>query len=321
MLEGIIPILFVPFDAHGAIDGPGLRRVLRFELDGGVAGIGINGFASEAYKLDDAERRRTVALVAAELAGSVPLVIGLAPGSTETAIAQAREFSRHRPAALMVLPPATMQLPPDALVEHFVALGQAAAAPVMVQQSPHIQGYRGTGLTAAALAEIADRAPNVRYFKIEGPGAAERISALRPLIDPQRVRLFGGGGGITLPDELRAGASGLIPGVGFNEYFCRAWPLWRAGRQAEALQLLAQIQPMVAAVSGPGHEFSLHARKYLLQRAGLIDSAHVRRPTVPVAPASLTALDSIVATLDLRIARLGARSSATVPAGNGGQHG
>ena len=50
--------------------------------------------------------------------------------------------------------------------------------PVMVQQAPQIQGYSGTGLETADLAEIADCAPNVRYFKIEGPGAAARIAAL-----------------------------------------------------------------------------------------------------------------------------------------------
>ena len=49
MLEGIIPVVFIPFDAQGEIDEPGLRRVVRFELDGGVDGIGVNGFASEAY--------------------------------------------------------------------------------------------------------------------------------------------------------------------------------------------------------------------------------------------------------------------------------
>ena len=86
MLEGIIPVVFIPFDAQGEIDEPGLRRVVRFELDGGVDGIGVNGFASEAYKLTDDERRRAVEIVAGEVSGNAPLVIGIAPGSTEAAI-------------------------------------------------------------------------------------------------------------------------------------------------------------------------------------------------------------------------------------------
>lgn len=303
MLEGIIPIVFVPFDTQGAIDEPGLRRIVQFELEGGVDGIGINGFASEAYKLTDDERRKTVEIVTSEVANSVPLVIGIAPGSTEAALQQAHEFAKYQPAALMTLPPGTMKLDPQTLVEHYVTLGQAANAPVMVQQSPHIQAYSGTLLPAESLAEIAERSPNVQYFKIEGPGAADRIAELRPLIDTSRVTMFGGGGGITLPDELRAGSCGLIPGVGFNDYFVRVWPLWKAGKTDEALALLAEVQPLISAVSGPGHEFSLHARKYLMKRAGYIEHVTVRRPTVAVTTQEMAALDSIVDRLDLRIAR------------------
>ena len=305
MLKGIIPIVFIPFDQHGLIDEAGLRRIVQFELDGGVDGIGINGFASEAYKLTDDERRQTVEIVATEVAGSVPLVIGIAPGSTEAAIQQAKEFARYQPAALMVLPPATMKLDPQALVDHYVTLGDAVDSPIMIQQSPHIQGYSGTLLSAESLAEAVDRRGNIQYLKIEGTGAAERIAALRPLVDTSRITMFGGGGGITLPDELRAGSSGLIPGVGFNEYFVKAWPLWDAGKTAEAMAVLDEIQPLVSAVSGPGHEFSLHARKHLMKRAAYIDHSTVRRPTVAVTSDDMTALDGIVDNLDLRIARFG----------------
>lgn len=305
MLQGIIPIVFIPFDQQGSIDEAGLRRIVHFELEGGVDGIGINGFASEAYKLTDDERRRAVDIVAAEVGDSVPLVIGIAPGSTEAAIQQAQEFARYQPATLMVLPPATMKLDPQALVDHYVTLGDAADSPIMIQQSPHIQAYSGTLLSAEPLAEAVDRCANIHYLKIEGPGAADRIAALSPLVDTTRITMFGGGGGITLPDELRAGSSGLIPGVGFNEYFVKAWPLWASGKTDEAMAVLDEVQPLVSAVSGPGHEFSLHARKYLMKRAGYIDHTIVRRPTISVTSDDMTALDSIVDNLDLRIARRG----------------
>ena len=108
MVEGIAPIVFTPFDENGDIDADGLRRIVRFEMDGGVHAIGINGFASEAYKMTDGERLETVAIVADEVAGQVPLIVGLAAGSTEAVIRQARELEIYQPAAYMVLPPATM---------------------------------------------------------------------------------------------------------------------------------------------------------------------------------------------------------------------
>ena len=50
MLEGIAPILFTPFDENGEIDAPGLRNILRFEFDGGVHAIGINGLPAKPIR-------------------------------------------------------------------------------------------------------------------------------------------------------------------------------------------------------------------------------------------------------------------------------
>ena len=281
-LAGVIPVVVVPFDGAGAIDERPLRDVVRFELDGGVHGIGVNGFASEAYKLTDAERVRVARAVADEVAGRVPVVVGIAPGSLEAAVAHAEELADLGPASLMTLPPATFGLGGDALVEFYVELARRSPVPVMVQQAPHVHAYSASELSAAQLAAIADAAPTVTAFKIEGRAAAARIAELAPLVAGRDVALFGGGGGITFLDELRAGATGLIPGVGFNERFVDAWAAWVAGDVARAEALVAELQPLVQAVSGPGHEFSIHARKRLLHRAGLIPAATVRRPTVRV---------------------------------------
>ena len=56
MLQGVIPIVLVPFDDKGRVDERSLRRVVRFELEAPIDGLGIGGFASEAYKLTDQER-------------------------------------------------------------------------------------------------------------------------------------------------------------------------------------------------------------------------------------------------------------------------
>jgi dihydrodipicolinate synthase/N-acetylneuraminate lyase len=300
-LTGIIPVVVVPFDETGAVDERALRRVVRFELDGGVHGIGVNGFASEAYKLTDGERLQVASAVADEVSGSVPLVIGIAPGSLEAALAQADALSRLAPASLMTLPPSTFGLGGQTLVEFYVEFGLRSPAPVMVQQATHIHAYAASHLDANDLASIADGAPAITAFKIEGPGAPARIAELASRLAGRDISLFGGGGGITFLDELRAGACGLIPGVGFNERFVAAWDAWAAGDGERAASLVTELQPLITAVSGPGHEFSIHARKQLLLRAGLVPSAYVRRPTVVVDDAALALVVSTADTLGLRL--------------------
>ena len=302
MIEGIVPILFTPFADDGAIDASALRRITRFELDGGVHGIGINGFASEAYKLSDAERHRNAEIVSAEVAGQVPLIIGMAPLSSEVAIQQAREYAKCQPSALMVLPPPTMDNGAQALVEFYVELGNASDLPIMIQQAPHIPQYRHTALPAEALAEIADRAPSVQYFKVEGPGSADRMSALAALLPSDRA-MFGGGGGITVLSELRSGAAGLIPGVGFNEIFLAAWDKWTNGDADGAAQIIKRGDALVKAVSGAGHEYSLHLRKQLMKRFGYMRNAYVRRPTIAFDEDALPDFFAMVDALDLRVSK------------------
>ena len=301
-MQGIIPIVFVPFTETGEVDDAGLRAVVRFELEGGADGIGVGGFASEAYKLTDAERFRTASIVAEEVAGRVPLVIGLAAGSSEAAVAQTRELRHLEPAAFMVLPPATMTYAPQSLVEHYLRLADASPAPLMVQHSPHIPQYGHVALEVAHLAAMASGSGNIAAFKIEGPGAPERMRALQGLI-PAAVKLFGGVGGISFLEELEVGVAGVIPGVGFNEVFHEAWAAWGAGDRARVRETLTRHQPLVEAVSGKGHEFSLHARKRLAQRAGLISSARVRHPSVAPSPAEIETVLKAADAFDLRINR------------------
>ncbi len=302
MLQGIVPIVFVPFDQNGEIDETSLRNTVRFELEGGVHGIGINGFASEAYKLTDAERIRTVEIVSQEVAGAVPLVIGLAPGSTRAAQTQAQIFLKHNPAAFMVLPPATFDNGPKALVQHYTSLGETLGAPIMVQQSPHIPMYTHCKLSAEHLAEIAHSSKAIQYFKIEGAGAPERMADLKPLL-PAHAGMFGGVGGITFLQELQIGVLGVIPGVGFNEIFLQAWSAWQNNQPERVQEILNKHQPLVEAVSGPGHEFSLHARKHLMLRAGAITHTHVRAPSCNLNQEELQKVFEAADLFSLRVSR------------------
>jgi len=102
-------------------------------------------------------------------------------------------------------------------------------------------------------------------------------------------------------EELRNGAAGLIPGVGFNEIFLSAWDKWKRGETEAAEAIIKLGAPLTKAVSGKGHEYSLHMRKRLMKRHGSIRHATVRRPTVKFDECDLPAFFAIVDSLELRV--------------------
>ena len=91
--------------------------------------------------------------------------------------------------------------------------------------------------------------------------------------------------------------------MGFNEIFLAAWDKWTAGDRDATASIIEAGDRLVKAVSGSGHEQSLHLRQHLMKRAGYIGSARVRRPTVAFDERVLPAFFAIVDELDLRVSK------------------
>ena len=73
-MQGVYPILVTPFNEDSQIDEESLRRLIDFNLDARVHGLGV-ALGSEVYKLTEAERAWMTRVVVDQVAGRVPVVI------------------------------------------------------------------------------------------------------------------------------------------------------------------------------------------------------------------------------------------------------
>ena len=103
-LDGIIPIISMPFDADGGIDAGDLRREVDFLAGFEIPAFGF-GFGSEVTRLTDAERDDAVRIAAAHLAGRRPLLAGVSGGSVRAVIARAEATAEAGADILMVNAP------------------------------------------------------------------------------------------------------------------------------------------------------------------------------------------------------------------------
>lgn len=88
---GIIPPLVTPLRDRDALDTGGLERLIEHQLAGGVHGLFMLGTTGEAPGLSQRLRRELIERACRQVAGRVPVLVGV----TDTCISETIALSRH----------------------------------------------------------------------------------------------------------------------------------------------------------------------------------------------------------------------------------
>ena len=76
-LSGIIPPLITPLSDRDRLDAAGLQRLLERVITGGVHGVFILGTSGEGPSLSYRLRREVIAQTCRQVAGRVPVLVGI----------------------------------------------------------------------------------------------------------------------------------------------------------------------------------------------------------------------------------------------------
>jgi 4-hydroxy-tetrahydrodipicolinate synthase len=200
---GVLTAMVTPFDADGALDLDGARRLARWLVEQGNEGLVVAGTTGEAPVLTDDER---LALIAAVVeAVTVPVVAGTTTNDTAHSVHLTREAARLGVAGVLAVCP-YYNRPAQAGIEgHVRAVADAAAGlPVMVYDIPVRTGRK---ITTATLLRLAREVPNVVALKdaAGNPGETARVAAEAPA----GFAVYSGDDALTLP-LLAVGAVGVV---------------------------------------------------------------------------------------------------------------
>ena len=98
--KGVYIIAATPFDREGALDLASLDRLIAFYIESGVHGITILGMMGEAQKLTFDEQRQVIDRTLKQVAGELPVVVGVsAPGLAQLAALAEEAMSEGAPPA------------------------------------------------------------------------------------------------------------------------------------------------------------------------------------------------------------------------------
>ncbi|HYD55037.1 MAG TPA: 4-hydroxy-tetrahydrodipicolinate synthase [Gemmatimonadaceae bacterium] len=202
-LRGCGTALVTPFTRQGAVDEPALRALIDWQIAEGIHFIVPCGSTGEAATMSPAEQRRVVEITVEQVAGRVPVIAGAGSNDTRKAVATSREMAAVGATHLLHVSPMYNKPPQRGIVEHFKALAEATALPIVVYNVP---GRTGSNIEARTTLELAT-IPNVVAVKEASGNLSQVTDILRSR--PTAFSVLSGDDELTLP-MMSLGGDGVI---------------------------------------------------------------------------------------------------------------
>jgi len=299
--RGVFPVVPTIFNPDGGLDLPGQMRCVDFMIDAGSTGLCILANFSEQFVLSDAERETLTIAILEHVAGRVPVIVTTTHYATQICIARSRQAQALGAAMVMVMPPyhgATLRVAEAQIEAFYQRLSDAIDIPIMIQDAP----VAGTPLSVPLLARMAQNIAQVKYFKLEMPGAATKMRELIRVGGAAIEGPWDGEEAITLLADLDAGATGAMTGGAYPDGIRQIFDAYHAGQREEAVLQYSRWLPLINYENRQG---GILTAKALMKAGGIIASDAPRHPFPEMAPEVRAGLLDAARRLDPLVLRWG----------------
>ncbi len=162
-----------------------------------------------------------------------------------------------------MLQPPSQKMDDAKLAGFFSEIISAVDCPVGIQNAPEFLGF---GLNNQSLIALANDHENFTIAKLEC-NAVNLESVASELGDS--VMLFNGRCGLELPDNLRAGASGLIPAIDTVDKTSEIFAEFTSGNEELADKLYADLLPVLCFIMQGIPHFLTYGKMLAAARLGI----------------------------------------------------
>ena len=201
--QGSIVAMVTPF-RNGTIDEPKVKELVELHVKNGTDAIVPCGTTGESPTLSHDEHHRMVELTIAAAAGRIPIIAGTGSNSTAEAIALTRHAERAGAQGALVVNPYYNKPTQEGLYQHFRAVAEATALPILVY---NIQGRTAVNIETDTMVRLVRDCPTIVGVK-EASGSLDQMSQVILACGPD-FAVISGDDNITLP-LLAIGGKGVI---------------------------------------------------------------------------------------------------------------
>jgi len=215
-MKGLGTALITPFTTDGKIDYESLGQLIEHQVSGGTDYLVILGTTSEVPTLTHKEQDEIIAYVVKQVAGRMPLVLGIGGNSTAAVVERINELKDTLVAhfaAILSVTPYYNRPQQEGLYLHFSAVAEASPVPVILYNVPK---RTGVNLLPETTRRIYDAHPGKIMGIKEACNSVEQFT--------ETVNIANGDFAVISGDDdlayemMKAGGDGLIS-VASN-----AWP-------------------------------------------------------------------------------------------------
>lgn len=283
-LRGIIPATVLPMTPDYKIDEDALAEYIAWVTSFRVGGIAVNVDTGEGPHLYREERKRVLEIVADTVRGRVPVIAGVPGRFTMEAVDFARDAKEAGADAVLVFPFPALSgepLPLEIPYEYHRAIGEGAdIGIVLFQLQPALGGVEYGPECLAKLTEI-EQVIALKEASCDAKKFVDTVRVLRTA--PRKITLLTGNDNFIF-ESLVLGAEGALIGFGTlaTDLQVEMFELVQKGRLDEARVIADRLQPLVDVVFAPPVRNYRTRTKEALVMLGVLKSAYVRPPLLPL---------------------------------------
>jgi 2-keto-3-deoxy-L-arabinonate dehydratase len=279
-IKGVVPVAPTAFTDEEELDLQSQRRIVDYLVDAGSDAMCILANFSEQFSLTDEERESVISATMSQVDNRIPVCVTTSHYSARIAAARSRRAQEQGASMVMLMPPfvgSSMKVNEAGVVDYFKRVADNLDIPIMVQDAP----MSPTPLSVQLLARLAKEIPQVKYAKIEVPGAAEKIRNVIRAAGDALPGPFDGEESVTLIPDLEAGAQGTMSSAMIPDKLGQIVHKFLAGERSAAEEIWEDMLPLI---QFENRQCGLSATKILMEEGAIIRSAKTRAPMSEVHP-------------------------------------
>lgn len=266
--------LVTPFRKDFSVDVEALKKIVDYQVDGGIEYLVVLGTTGESATLTKAEKELVIQTVIAANNGRLPLVLGVGGNNTAEIVEELKSRDLSKFTAILSVSPFYNKPTQEGIYQHFKMVAEASPIPVILYNVP---GRTASNMLPATVVRLAKDFKNIIGIK---EAAGDIVQAMKLIQNaPEGFLVISGDDMITLPMVL-AGGAGVISviGEGFPRQFSDMVRLGLERKVDEAYKLHYLLADSIDMIFEQGNPAGI---KCVFKALGLSEDT-VRLPLVNV---------------------------------------